>query len=158
MFETGQVLEFSDAPLKSLDPMFVGQKTTIQHDVIRINYEPLGVDSEDQQLISDASLVAHQSLSDKLNVVRQQRKNAEQVVTANQKIINDSSRTIDALVVIQDQSPSTSGGMDELILKLEEKKSEAFAARDQASNAANALATEASRLQDELRTVSTVLT
>jgi hypothetical protein len=93
-----------------------------------------------------------------LNLVRQQRKNAEEVVVANQKIINDSNRTINALKVIQDQSPTTDSDVDELIQKLEQKKDDAFTARDQATEAANALAAEATRLQNELRTVSTVLT
>lgn len=158
VFETGQILEFSDAPLKSLDPMLVSQKTETQHDTGRINYEPLGVDDEDQQRISDASLVTHKSLADQLNLVRQQRQNAEQIVVANQKIINDSNRTIEALQVIQNQSPTTDSDVDDLITKLEQKKQEAFTARDQATEAANALAAEATRIQDELRTVSTVLT
>lgn len=158
VFETGQVLEFSDAPIKSLDPMLVSQKTETQHDAGRINYEPLGVDSDDQQLISDTSLATHKALSDQLNTVRQQRKNAEQIVVANQKIINDSNRTINALEVIQEQSPTTDGDVDDLIAKLEQKKNEAFVARNQATEAANALAAEATRIQDELRTVSTVLT
>jgi hypothetical protein len=59
---------------------------------------------------------------------------------------------------IQEQSPTTSSDLDELILKLQEKKSEAIITRNQASDTANTLATEASKLQDELRTVSTVLT
>jgi uncharacterized phage infection (PIP) family protein YhgE len=158
VFETGQILEFSDGPLKTLDPMLVSPKTETQHDVTRINYEPLGVDEDDQQLISDASLLTHKNLADQLNLVRQQRKNAEEVVVANQKIINDSNRTINALKVIQDQSPTTDSDVDELIQKLEQKKDDAFTARDQATEAANALAAEATRLQNELRTVSTVLT
>lgn len=158
VFETGQILEFSDGPLKSLDPMLVDKTTETQHDVVRINYEPLDVDADEQQLISDTSLAAHKELSDQLNLVRQQRKNAEQVVVTNQKIINDSNRTIKALNVIQSQSPTTDSDVDDLIAKLEQKKNDAFVARDQATETANTLAAEASRLQDELRTVSTVLT
>jgi hypothetical protein len=158
VFETGQILEFSDAPVKSLKPMLVSQKTETQHNANRINYEPLGVDVEDQQFISDASLVAHLDLSDQLNLIRQQRKNAEQIVVENQKIINDSNRTINALKIIKDQSSATDGDVDELILKLEQKKNDAFLVRDQATEAANALAAEAARIQDRLRVVSTVLT
>jgi hypothetical protein len=156
-FETGQVLEFSDGPLRSLDPMLVSSKTETQHDVTRINYEPLDVNEDDQQLINDASLATHKSLSDDLNAVRQQRKDAETIVTANQKVINDSNRTINALQVIQDQSPETASDVDELIAKLEAKKDEAFITRDAATEAANTLAAEATRIQDKLRTVSTVL-
>lgn len=158
VFETGQILEFTDAPLKALDPMLVSPKTETQHNVNRINYEPLGVDAEEQQTISDASLITQKNLADELNIVRQQRKNAEEIVTTNQKIINDANRTIDALVVIQNQTPTTDSDVDELIAKLEKKKDDAFKARDAASEAANALAAEATRIQDEIRTVSTVLT
>lgn len=157
-FEIGQVLDFSDGPLKSLDPMLVNHKTQIQHNTTRINYEPLDVGEEDQQLINESSLIAHKSLSDELNVVRQQRKNAEQLVIANQKIINDSNRTINALVVIQDQMVETDNGVGELITKLGIKKDEAFIVRDAAAEAANALAAEAMLIQDELRAVSMVLT
>ena len=156
-FETGQVLEFSDVPLKSLNPMLVGRKTQIQHDTTRINYQPLDVNEDDQQLINDASLLTHKNLSDQLNLVRQQRKNAEQLVGANQKIINDSNRTINALKIIQDQTTTTESDVDRLIIKLELKKTEAFVVRGAATEAANALAAEATRIQDELRIVSTVL-
>jgi len=158
IFETGQILEFTDGPLRSLEPMLVNAKTEIRHDTNRINYDPLDVSIEEQQFISDASLLANKSLQDNLNIVRQQRRNAEQLVISSQKVINDSNRTIDALNVIQDRSPDTDSDVDELIAKLEKKKDEAFIVRDQASKSANSLAVEATRLQDELRTVSTVLT
>lgn len=157
VFETGQVLEFSDRTLKSLDPMLVGRKTVIQHDIVRINYEPLDISYEDQEFINNSSLVVHKNLSDQLNIVRQQRKNAEQLVVSNQKIINDSNRTINALKIIQNQTPGTDSDIGELIVKLELKKGEAFVARDAAVEAANALSAEATQIQDELRTVSTVL-
>ena len=156
-FETGQVLEFSDAPLKSLNPMLVSPKTLTQHNTNRINYEGLDVDDEDQQFINDLSLLTHKNLQAMLNDVRQQRKNAEQLVEQNQKIINDSNRTLNALKVIQDQSASTDSDVDDLIAKIEQKRDEAFTARNQATEAANALAAESSRILDELRTVSTVL-
>ena len=157
VFEIGQVLEFSDRILKSLDPMLVGRKTETQHDIVRINYEPLDISNEDQEFINNSSLVVHKSLSDQLNVVRQQRKNAEQLVVSNQKIINDSNRTINALKIIQDQTGMTDSGVEELIIKLELKKGEAFVARDVAIVAANAMSAEATQIQDKLRTVSTVL-
>lgn len=156
-FETGQVLEFSDAPLKTLDPMFVGPKTQVQHDINRLNYEALGIDEEEQQLIENSSLFVHKSLSDQLNTIRQQRADAEQTVTANQKIINDINRTISALTVIQESSSETDTDVDALIEKLISKRDAAFITRDKAVGSANSLAVEASRLVDEIRTISTVL-
>lgn len=157
VFETGQVLEFTDAPLQTLDPMLIGVKTQTQHDVVRLDYAALGVDDDEQQLIVDSSLLVHQDLSDQLNIVRQQRADAEQQVIANQKIINDANRTIDALEVIQSSSAETDDDVDALIEKMKTRKDEAFILRDQAANVANVLAAEATSLVDEIRTVSTVL-
>lgn len=158
VFETGQVLDFSDAPLKSLDPMLVGSKTQTQHDTNRLNYDALGVNEEEQQLIADSSLLVHKDLSDQLNAVRQQRADSEQLVVANQKIINDANRTIDSLEVIQDSSSETDSDVDALIQKLKLKKDEALSLRDQAADEANTLAVQAVALVDEIRTVGTVLT
>jgi hypothetical protein len=157
-FETGQVLEFSDAPLQTLEPMLVGEATQTQHDTNRLNYDALGVDEEEQQLIADSSLIAHKNLAEQLNIARQQRANAEQEVTAQQKIINDSNRALRALESIQDSTAGTDSDVTELIQKLQLKRDEAFVARDTATGAANAFADEANRLVDEIRNVSTVLT
>ena len=156
-FDTGQVLEFADAPLKTLDPMLIGVKTQTQHDVNRLDYTALGVDEDEQQLIADSSLLVHKELSNQLNVVRQTRADAEQQVIANQKIVNDTNRTISALEIIQDSSAETDDDVDALIEKMKIKRSEAFTLIDQATVIANSSAAEATILVDEIRTISTVL-
>lgn len=157
MFETGQVLEFTDAPLKTLDPMLIGVKTQTQHDINRLDYTALGVDENEQQLIADSSLLVHKELSDQLNVIRQQRADSEQQVIANQKIINDTNRTINALEIIQSSSAETDNDVDALIEKMKIKRNEALTSRNQATEIANSLAAEATVLVDEIRTISTVL-
>jgi hypothetical protein len=157
-FETGQVLEFSDSPIKLIDPMLVGNTTQTQHDVNRLNYDALGVDAEEQQLIADSSLVVYRDLSDQLNTVRQRRRDSESLVTSNQKVINDTDRALKGLVIIQNSSPTTDSDVDDLIIKLGLRRSEAFEARDEATEVANTAAAEASVLVDEIRTVGTILT
>lgn len=156
-FEIGQVLEFNDAPIKKLEPMFVGPKTVTQHNINRINYAELGIDDEGQKLIDNISMTTYKTLSDQLNFARQQRKNAEVLVSTNQKIINDSNRAINALKIIQINNVATDGQIDDLISKLEQRKSEAFIARDAASESANHFAIESTHILDQLKAISTVL-
>lgn len=156
-FETGQILEFTDAPLRTLDPMLVAEVTQTQHDIIRLDYQNLGIDADEQQLIADNSLVVHKELVQELNDLKQRRADAEQRVTMHQKTINESNRAIEALTVIAEQS-GTNNDMTELIEKLEAKRDEAFVARDQATADANQLAELADQTLTELRKVATVLT
>lgn len=157
-YEIGQVLEFSDAPLKTLDPMFVGPTTETRHDVTRLDYTLLDVTEDEQQLIADSSLLTQKVLADSLNSIRQKRSDAEQLVVVNQKIINDVNRTLDALAVIQNSSAETDNDVDELVIKLKSKLDAAFAARDQAVANANLYASQAADLVDQLRELSVVLT
>lgn len=156
ILETGQVLEFSDSPVRSVDPMLVGNDTQIRHDINTINYQPLDVSDDELQAISDAALMASRSLAERLNDVRQKRKNAEQLVVTNQKIINDANRTINALRAVVESSEAGQDIVD-LIIKLESRKTQAFVDRDAATADANVLAVEASKIQDEIRTISVVL-
>jgi|10_taG_2_1085330.scaffolds.fasta_scaffold00044_50 hypothetical protein len=156
-FEIGQVLVFGDSPLKSLSPMLVSEKTETQHDLNRFDYEALGLTDEEQQLIKDSSIDTHDALTDRLNVLKKDRADAEVEVNTQQKLINEATRNIEALEVIADSSAQTSDDVLDLIGKLTQKKQTAFTARDTASELANALAAEAESVVTELRTVATVL-
>jgi hypothetical protein len=136
--------------------MLVGNDTQIRHDINAINYQPFNVNDDELQAISDAALMASRSLSERLNDVRQKRKNAEQLIVTNQKIINDANRTINALKTVVESSEAGQDIVD-LIGKLESRKAKAFVDRDAATADANVLAVEASRIQDEIRTISVVL-
>lgn len=157
VFETGQILEFNDSIPKTVDQMLVGDTVTTQHNINRINYEPLGINEGDQQLINSVSMSAYKSLENELNEARQRRKNAEQSVVENQKIINNSTKTIEALKIVQDETSGTDSDVYELILKLETKRNAAFEARDAAIAVANESAIQSASLVDRLRTISTVL-
>lgn len=156
-FEIGQVLEFGDTPLKTVDPMFVSDRSETRHDTNQFDYEALGLTPEEIETISQSSLLAQQSLTDQLNQARESRANAEITVTTQQKVINDTTRNINALQIILDNSDETDPGVDNLIEKFKVKRDEAYAARDAAVALANQYAGEASALQDQLRAVATVV-
>lgn len=156
-FEIGQILEFSDAPLKRLDPMLVARTTQVQHDVNRLDYDAMGVADEERRLIAETSLLVQKSLSERLNDIRQRRANAEERTLSNQKIINDINRTMNALQVVADSLDETDNDVQDLLDKLIAKRDVAFEDRDAAVDEANQLAEEATRLVNEIRAVSTVL-
>lgn len=157
ILEIGQILEFNDSIPKTVDQMLVGDTTTTQHNINRINYQPLGISAEDEDLINSASFVAYKSLQKELNDAVQRRKDAEQSAIEYQKIINDSTRTLDALTIIQNQSNTTDTDLDAVILKLKTKRDMAFKDRDEAIRLANEAAVESSSISDRLRIISTVL-
>lgn len=156
-FETGQVLEFNDGTSKTVDEMLVGNNTTTQHNITRIDYDQLDIDDEDKQLIDSVSFLAYKSLGEDLNNARQRYRNYEQDVIEFQKIINNSTRTINALKIAQDQNAGTDIDVSDLISKLEIKRDEAFRSRDAAIASANQASAESTSILDRLRTISTVL-
>jgi hypothetical protein len=157
VFEIGQVLEFGDSISKTVDPMLIGLVTTTQHDINRINYNSLNVDDADEQAINSASLVAYRSLQTKLNEAIQRRKDAEQLVVEYQKVINDSTRAIEALKIMVDQGDATANDLHVIISKLETRRDDAFRDRDVAIMSANDAAAESVQMSDKLRTISAVL-
>jgi len=155
-FELGQILDFSDAPLQTVDPMLVSPVTETQHDLNRFDYESLGVSEAEQQLIADNSLVVHDNLMIELNRLKELRANTEVVINVQQKRINEANRNIDAMVIMAE---NTSDNVDLLLLvdKLRETRQLAFDTRDAAVAEANLYAEQAEDIVTKLRTVATVL-
>lgn len=157
IYEIGQIIEFDDAPIQTIDPMFVSPKSETRHDTNKFDYEALGLTEDEITTINQKSLIIQEALTEKLNAARENRSNAEIEVVNQQKIINDVTRNINALQIIVDNSAETDPGVDALIEKFTAKRNEAFEARDQAKADANRYASEAASLQDQLRTVATVV-
>lgn len=156
-FEIGQILEFSDAPPQSIDPMFVSSKTEIQHNINRFDYASLGISESDIKLIEKESLEIKDVLTNRLNILRELRTDSETVISTQQKIINDSNRNINALQIILESSDETDQDIEELIQKFVSKRDQAFIDRDTAKQEANAAAAEASEILSKLRTISVVV-
>lgn len=156
-FEIGQILEFSDTPLQTLDPMYVADETETRHDTNLFDYDAIGLDEDEQRLIADNSVKVQQRLTDELNIARSNRSDAEEIVNIKQKLINETNRNINALEVIVTNSDDVDPDVSALIEKLTAKRDAAIADRDVAIDNANTYASEASRLLDELRTVATVV-
>lgn len=152
-FEIGQVLEFDGNSGRSVEPMLVSEVTEIQHNTNTFDYDSLGVTSDEQEVIAKESFKTHAALTEQLNGLKRKRADAEIEVNVQQKVINETNRTLSALEVIGD----TSGDVAALIEKLKKRRADAFKARDKAINDANVFATEADQVLAKLRAVSVVL-
>lgn len=155
VFETGQILEFNEVPIKSIDPMLVTDKTEIQHNVTQINYEGLDLTETELANIQANSLIIYEQLNQQLNKIREDRKNNEQIISTNQKIINDADRTIKALTVINENGFSSD--INDLIVKMLDKKAIAQNQVEQAVILSNELAIRATDAQDQIRAIATVV-
>lgn len=156
-FETGQVLNFDDVEVKEITPMLVNEKTEVRHDVTAINYDKIGVTADEQHKIADLSYSVYQSLIKELNATKRQRADAEEVVSSSQKLINETTRTIDALTVVDSNSVVTDTDISHLIDKLKLKRDAEIIVRDAAVINADTFAGQAEKLVNELRHVATVV-
>ena len=156
-FEIGQVLEFGNVNVRTVDPMLVNDKTEFKHDVTVIDYDKLGINVAGRLTVDKASFVIHKKLSEKLNDLKELRANSEISISDNQKIINETNRTMGALKVIVDQSDEYDNEINELIAQLNSKLVEATVNRDLAVDNANKYAADAKLISDELRKISLVM-
>lgn len=162
-YEIGQVIEFSKSNPKSIEPMKVGYSTETRHNVSTIDYGVMEVTSTEEQAIDDLTLTAKDILMDKLNEYKRLRLNAEGIANDSQKLINETTKVIDALQLTlktNGQVGSTTGEyvvIADLVAKLASKRNEAFKTRDIAIEDANRYAKLASTTLDSLRTVSVLV-
>ena len=154
-YELGDILDFTTGDAPVVDPMLVNEVTEIRHDTNMLDNASMGLSDVDTAVIMAASIQAQAALTDQLNVLKQQRADTEQVVTTQQKIINETNKTISALQAIQLQTPSPD--VAALIDKLTARQVEATSVRDQAISSANDLATQADNILTQLRAVAVVV-
>lgn len=155
IYETGQVLEFATEPVRAVEPMLVPDKTEIVHNVSRINFEGLDIQQSDIDKIESNSLVIYERLKSTLNKIVADRKQYEEIIITNQKIVNDANRTISALTLVNniEYNPDLS----DIILKTEVKKVQANKLIDKAVIKVNDLAAQATNILDQIRKVATVI-
>lgn len=154
-YEIGQVLEFENNETKSIDPMIVSNKSHIRHDINNVDYESIGISTDDLKIINSASIQAQNDLTISLNNVKILRANSEVVIGTQQKVINDVNRAILAMDVMYAQS--NDNDIKIIIDKLKLKLSDATAVLDSAISDANQYAAEAEIINNDLRAVSTIL-
>lgn len=152
-FEIGQVIDFGTVETKVAEPMLVAPMTEIQHNNNMLDYERLGLTAAEQAVVAAESLKSHSKLTDDLNDLKRRRADAEIDINMQQKLINETNKTLAALEVIA----LTSDDVAALVVKLKAKRDAAFAARDAALAAANSYATQAEAVVARLRAVATVL-
>jgi len=162
-FEIGQVLDFNDTSGQVVDLMLVGTVTEIRHDTNVLDYEQMGLTPEEEQAIAELSLLTQDQLANRLNDLKQLRGDAEQVINVQQKLINDTTKTITSLTVTLEEGPTTGTAsteasvVEQLLVKLKAKRDSAFVIRNQAVADANRYAEEATKVLDQLRTVGTLV-
>ncbi len=154
-YELGQVLEFTDDPRPTIDPMFVAQTTEIQHNTNMLDYDAMGVSASDQDVIAAQSLITYTTLTNQLNLLKQQRSDAEIVVNTQQKTINEVTRTISALNVILLTAPNSD--ISELVEKLTVTKDAAVSVRDEAIVNAGLYSSQADDVIRKIRSLALVL-
>jgi len=154
-YELGQVLSFGDSQTVDVNPMLVGATTELRHDTNIFDNASMGLSDTDVTIISSASLQTQDILTNKLNLIKKQRADAELSITIQQKIINETEKTLSALNVVQNQFPSDD--VASLIERLQQRRDDAISNRDAAIVSANDLAAQADVVLEQLRTVATVV-
>lgn len=156
-YEIGEVLPFEDTNLKTTNPMLVAEKTEIQHNLNKFDYEELGLTESDVAIIDTESQKTFSTVAQRLNELRVARSNSEVTINTQQKIVNEASKNIVALEAMAEASDSTGSDILALIDKLTVRKRTAAAALQAAIVDANAYATEADEQLARLRAIATVL-
>lgn len=158
LFEVGQIIEFGENSEATVDPMFVAPKTEVRHDTSKFDYSAMGLDEDDIFVLESSSSQRLIILQDQLNVLKQDRANAEQVISEKQKLINDLDRNINAIsLLVDDTTNPTDSDIAEVLDKLEAKRQVVIQERDEAVAAANTASAQASIVSDQLRTMSTIV-
>lgn len=157
LLDIGQILEFTDTVPAEVDQMLVTSLTEVRHDTSKFDYASMGLDADDVLVLEMAANEKLLELQSQLNVAKTNRSNSEQIISEQQKLINDLDRNIKALEVITADITAVDDDILEVVAKLKIKRKEALVLRDAARVVANASANEAVELADELRTMATVV-
>jgi len=156
-YQTGQILDFNDIPLRSVEPMLVTDITETRHDTNRFDYEKLGISEDEIKLINNESSKTYETLVDELNNLRIIRADAEARIASNQKKVNEANRNLDALEIINNNNP-TDPDVGLLIAKFQRTRDDAQVAVNAAIDDANTCGVRSSQVLDDLRKVMMVLT
>ena len=156
-YQVGQVLDFGNTLLRSVNPMLVSGVTEARHDINRFDYERLGISDDEVNIINNESSKTYEVLVDELNNLRVARSGAESKISLNQQKVNEANKNLDALAIIHNNNP-TDSDVESLITKFEKVRDDAQAVVDTAIIEANDYSARSSQVLDDLRKVMTVLT
>ena len=113
------------------------------------------IDLNEVKNLETKSLLIYDDLNNQLNNLKSDRRDQETIIQSHQKVINDINRTIKALDVILAKGEDNDISL--LKIKLENKVLESEKIIEEATIKANALVIEASSIQDQIKTISTVI-
>lgn len=156
-YDIGEVLEFGEPIIRTVDQMLVSDKTEVQHNLNVYDYAQLGLTEQDVQLINEQSLEVFDGISDTLNHLRARRADAEARIHTAQKTVNEAEKNIQALEVMARASHSTQSDIMQVLNKLRERRAAAQAVLNGATEEANEAASQAQEELRKLRTVGMVL-
>jgi uncharacterized protein YeaC (DUF1315 family) len=150
--EVGEVLEFSDEDVTTLDPMAVAPALEIRHDTNQFDYGLLGLSESQQETLTAASTTAYRSLVVTLNGLRTQRAAIEADINQNQKQQNEATKVLAAVDTV-----TANPALIEIRAKLQDTL---VSLQDEAAllvARANDLAAQAADASDSLRKIAQVV-
>jgi hypothetical protein len=162
-YDIGDILEFNQLTGKTILPMGLDYSTEIRHNITTIDYDSMDVTSEEELVIDDIALTAKELLNNKLNEYKRLRLQTEKIANDNQKLINETTKVIDALGLTINTNTEVNGTTGEfdaimaLINKLKIKRDIAFKTRDKAVVDANEYSVLAKKTLDSLRSISALV-
>lgn len=148
-FEIGQILEFNEFAVDTVDQMLVPGDLEIRHDLNLFDLDKMGLDQRQQQLIADQSADTQRTLTLRLNEQKRRRADAEATINNTQKLINELTKTIKSLNVVIDLDQDSE--LKIIAAQLQIQLQEARFKLDAAIAEANDSAQLASSLTDSLR-------
>jgi len=155
VYESGQILEFNDSSDRTIEPMLTPDNTNIRHDLSVNDNDYIGITDDEQSFIDQNTYYVQNLLLDELNTIKQDRYDAEQNVSTQQKLINQINKNISALKVVNDVSNDPD--ISAIIAKLEGNLQQAISSRDESVTIANQAATRSSEITDRLNSLSRIV-
>lgn len=157
-FEIGELIDFgtiSTAP--TVRPMLVSDETGIRHDTNLLDLTTLGVTSDEQDVVTRSSNIAFKSITQQLTTIVQGRANTETELSTTQKLLNETNKALNAvniLIAAGDGTGGTDPSLDNVRIKLAEKKESLNKQLSTLATLANTQAVEAESLQNKLLQLS----
>jgi hypothetical protein len=144
----GTILEFGSEPIEEqLRPTLTNNVMTAQHGVDQIDYTQLGLTVQDSALLQAAAKAKYDALVAELNQTQQRRLNVENSLDMIQRELNQLTKAMDAVAVIDDASLAA------VTAKLAAQRAAKLAARQELIVEANALAGTLVTLSNRVRAV-----
>lgn len=156
-FEIGQLLEFDDVQQPTnVATLNVPSVVELQQNLNVLDLDALGLSESEKKLFEDNAQLVFKDKLERLNDLITDVKNTRSEIAGNQKLLNETSKAIDAAeVVFEDATGSESG--QQIISGLESRRKQLQDQRDTLVDDLNNLITEANEIYNEILDVREVV-